>query len=135
MWIRFKLYLAFLTVLTVVVLILVNTTAVYKAYLFEQVLFLPLLIAIYLALLTFNHLILNMRWYINLLYSTVLGAVGYVTAFWVSEAIRYYLLRADQQQTPLGWTFTYTWFSFLIFGVLLMLCSEFLGKRFARIKK
>ena len=124
---RRKIEILFITILLVLNLILFKTTIIYKSNLIENPLTYPLFGIVSICFILFNYWILNLKWIQNILYSKPVILTSLILAFVFNRLIISLLLKLDEGITPLGWTFNYTWFTLLIFGLLLVVNTEIIG--------
>lgn len=126
---RRRIEISFLVTLLILTLILFKNTVVYKSNLPEHPLTYPLFGIVSIGFVLFNYRILRLPWSRNILYSVPAILVSLILAIIICGAMIAIMLAIDQQRTPLGWTFNYTWFSLLIFGILLVVTTELIGVR------
>ncbi len=134
---RLKLEIIFIASLVVVTLILSQMVTLYKTEyigLDWNPWYVCFLLGICIAFLLFNITVLGIRVVPNLVYSgfaaiLLLPSSIFCVQLWVAH-----LEKLDNGVTPLGWQFQYKWLELLVFGVLLMVGTEVIGKRLSQAK-
>ena len=126
---RRKIEILFMAILLAITLILFKTIIIYKNNLIEHPLTYPLFGIVSISFILFNYWILNFKWVQNIAYSIPIILASLILAFVINGLIISLMLKLDEGRTPLGWTFNYTWFTLLIFGLLLVFSTEVIGMR------
>jgi len=85
-----------------------------------------------LVFIIYNYRFLSFGLIKNPIYSSIVIAATIIHAFFINRWLISFMLYLDEGRTPLGWTFNYTWFTLLIFGVLLVVSDELVGKKFQK---
>ena len=129
---RRKIEIIFIGFLLVVSIVLFKTTIIYKSQLLEHPFAYPLFGIIAIGFIFFNYRVLHLKLIKNIIYSILTIISTFYLSFIINGLIIFLMIKVDNERTPLGWTFNYTWFSLVIFGLLLVISTELVGIRISK---
>ncbi len=130
-----RIEIIFFGIVSLISLILSQIIIIYKTEyiglfgLDQNVPFFSIILLVGISFIVFNHLILKISVFKNLIYSLVGITLTYILSKIIFGIVIGFFVRLDNGKTPLGWEFQYMWSVIPIMTGLLMILTEFYGKR------
>ncbi len=132
---RRRIEIVFFGIICLTSLILSQTIIIYKTEyigflgLDQNIAFFTSVFLIGLAFPIFNHLVLEITIFKNAVYSVIGVFLAYIFAKIIFGIVIGIFVRYDDGKTPLGWEFQYMWSVIRIMTGLLIMLTEFYGKK------